>query len=408
MRRPSRRTVGLLLAASLLAGCGVGADAKAPDWRPKPSFNAEGGPNAQLPTPGGPPPNGSQSAPSPGSGPPNPPTGTSGPDPAVVATGLGAPTGIAPMPDGTALVGERRTGRIVRVQPQPGQPVTAVRTLAGLDGSGDGGLLDLALSPTFAEDNLIYAYVTTSTDDRVVDFTLTGPVTPVLTGIPKGATANTGRLAFATDGSLYVGTGDIGNPALAASPISLAGKVLRVDAIGHPAAGNPVAGSAVFTRGHHVVDGLCLDPQSGVVFEAERGATASAPDEVNALVGGRDYGPPASGSGSSAPAATLAGDRSGVGGCAVLSRHLFVTSRDGRALMSAPLKTTTSGVGPEIGDFTDLINSKYGRLLTVVAALDGALWLTTSNKDGRGNPVADDDRVLRLVPSGGGAGSPPV
>src|SRR5206468_10003819 len=108
-----------------------------------------------------------------------PPSGKPKQDPLVVATKLTAPVGLTLLTDGTALVGERTTGRIVRVQPRAGQPVPTVRTLTGLDTSGDGGLLDLALSPTYAEDGLIYAYVTTRTDNRVVEFTLTGPVTPV-------------------------------------------------------------------------------------------------------------------------------------------------------------------------------------------------------------------------------------
>ena len=114
------------------------------------------------------------------------------------------------------------------LQPQPGQPVRTIRTLTGIDASGDGGLLDLAVSPSFPEDGLIYAYLTTATDNRVVSFTLTGPLTPVLTGIPKGPTDNTGRLLFDQTGMLYVGTGDAGQPALAESATSLAGKVLTL------------------------------------------------------------------------------------------------------------------------------------------------------------------------------------
>ena len=59
------------------------------------------------------------------------------------------------------------------------------------------------------------------------------------------------------------------------------------------------------------------------------------------------------------------------------------------------------------GKFTTLLKGKYGRLRTVVAAPDGALWLTTSNRDGHGTPAADDERVLRVIPDSGG-GSLPV
>ena len=68
----------------------------------------------------------------------------------------------------------------MQVQRTAGQPVTTVRTIPGLDATGDGGLLDLAISPTYAEDHLIYAYVTTATDNRVIDFTLDRPDHPRL------------------------------------------------------------------------------------------------------------------------------------------------------------------------------------------------------------------------------------
>jgi glucose/arabinose dehydrogenase len=317
----------------------------------------------------------------------------------VVAKHLTAPTGLAVLPDGTALVAERTTGRILRVQPAPDLPVTLVRTLTGLDTSGDGGLLDLALSPTYDEDNLIYAYVTTPSGNQVVDFTLSGPVTTVLGGIPKGPQDNVGRIMFSATGDLYVGTGDAGLAA-AAGP-TLAGKVLRVNAIGQPTAGNPTPGSAIFTRGHRRVDGLCQDAVTLRIYEVERGATHGT-DEVNVLTAGADYGWPTATSRTTAPMITVPAARSGVGDCAIASRQLFVTSLDGTALLTATL--TGAGV---VGAFTAILDGTYGRLLTVVAAPDGALWLTTANKDGNGHPTADDDRVLRIVPSGGG-GAPPV
>jgi len=319
------------------------------------------------------------------------------PDPKALATGLNAPTGIALLPDGSALVGERTTGRIVRVQPQPGKPVPTVRTLTGLATSGDGGLLDLALSPTYADDGLIYAYVTTPTDNRVIDFTLTGKTAPVLTGIPRGTTGNTGRLMFDARGLLYVGTGDAGHPALAAKPSSLAGKVLRIDAIGHPARGNPTPGSPVFTVGHHTVNGLCTNEALHLVYETE------APNEINILDGGSDYGWPSGGTASTRPVQALPASRSGAGGCAVMGGRLFVATSDGKALLTTP----STGRAPS-GKFTVAFGGRYGRLLTVVAAPDGALWLTTTNKDGHGSPVPDDERVLRVVPTTSGSGGSPL
>jgi hypothetical protein len=112
-------------------------------------------------------------------------------DPNVVAVNLTLPWGLAVLPDGTALVGERTTGRLLIVQPQRA-PAKPVMRIPGVDATGDGGLLGLALSPSYGEDGLVYAYVTTRTDNRVVRFALKGPVTPVLNGIPRGAPATVG------------------------------------------------------------------------------------------------------------------------------------------------------------------------------------------------------------------------
>ncbi|MCL2782223.1 MAG: PQQ-dependent sugar dehydrogenase [Actinomycetia bacterium] len=415
MSRAARiATIATIAALGLpLAACGAGANA-APSWSPQPQFTAvmppvvpelpplptqPGGstPSPQPSAPGGPstPSTGAPSSPSPSGG-----STTTAADPAVVATRLSAPTGVAVLPDGTALVGERDTGRIVRVQPRPGQPVRVLRTLPGLDASGDGGLLDLALSPTYVEDGLVYAYVTTPTDNRVIDFTLTGPTTPVLTGIPKGPTGNTGRIAFDDAGDLYIGTGDAGAAADPENPASLAGKVLRVSQIGRPATGNP-GGSAVYANGARAVDGLCADAGGIAMFLAQAHPPAAA-DQIDLVRAGADFGTAVP------PLATMPDGASGIGGCAVVGSTLYVTSRDGTSLLAA---TITAGVGaanPSIGKFTAILTKKYGRLLTVVAAPDGALWLTTCNRDGHGKPIADDERVLRIVPAAGGAEAPRV
>lgn len=395
-------------AAMVLTSCSSGANSEPPDFQPSPTgpgIEGSAGIHLQpiLPVPSL---SGGDGA---GSGQPGGSSAPRGPsqkppkkDPLVVATHLTAPVGLTLLTDGSALVGERTTGRIVRVQPQPGKPVPTVRTLHGLDASGDGGLLDLAVSPTYDEDNLIYAYITTPTDNRVVDFTLDGPVTPVRTGIPKGSTGNTGRLAFAPDGNLYVGTGDAGKPALAADPKSLAGKVLRITDIGRPAAGNPTPTSPVYTRGQHVVDGLCAIPRTTSVLEVETGA-AGHPDEVNVIAQGAYYGWPNPTSTAHTPAASLPAPYRIPGGCAVLANRIWISSLGGSALVSAPLTGGVDRVG--VGTFTATLKNRYGRLRTVVAAQDGALWLTTSNRDGRGRPVTDDERVIRYVPTASDGGS---
>ena len=398
----------------LLAGCSEAADDAPPTWEPSPSVGIGGdGPGAQaspiVPLPsGGPGVGGPGGNPAPGGRTPTPsPSGGKHDDPNVVATHLTAPVGLAMMPDGSALVGERTTGRIVRVQPRPGQPVPTVTTLRHLDTSGDGGLLDLALSPTFNEDELVYAYVTTRTDNRVVDFTLTGPtttgpVTPVFTGIPKGRTGNTGRITFGWDGDLYIGTGDAGRPHLVREPDSLAGKVLRVDPIGDPAPDNPDPSSPVYSSGHQVVDGLCVLPQTRWLVDVEPGAGRNS-GEVNLLGRGGDYGWPRARAGAMAPISRLPANTGTPGGCAFLGGRLWVTSLAGQQLLYAAVRPGITA--PSTGSFAAVLKNRYGRLRTVVAASDGALWLTTSNRDGHGRPVPADERVIRYVPSVGGSRS---
>jgi glucose/arabinose dehydrogenase len=401
-----RARPALLMAAAplLLAACAAGGGGSAPPtWMPVPTFGPAGdGPGAQaspiIPLPSAP--GGSTPSQSPG-GTGSTPSRTRTGDPNVVATHLRAPIGLIMLPDGTALVGERSTGRIVHVQPKPGQPVPTVRVIHGLDTAGGGGLLDLALSPTYAEDGLIYAYVTTPADNRVVDFTLNGPVTPVLTGIPRGPSGNAGRIVFGGDGDLYVGTGNAGDAALAANPRSLAGKVLRVNDIGDPAPRNPVASSPIYTSGQHALAGLCSVPNSTNVLEVDGGPPAT----INLLRPGAFFGFPRSANRLlTGPLLTVPDRYRAPGGCAVQGGRLWLTSLNGRALVAVSLRGPSAP--PGTSPFASVLAKRYGRLKTVVAADDGALWLTTSNRDGFGHPVPADERVIRYLPNSSDGASP--
>jgi glucose/arabinose dehydrogenase len=370
-----------------------------PTWVPQQSSAPE-----QIPTPAAPstaetPPTAVSAPSEPGQSGSSGSSGPSGPtapsasngkstgDPNVVATKLSSPTGLTLLPDGTALVGERTTGRIVDVQKTAGKPVTVVRTLTGLDARGGGGLLDLALSPSYDQTGLILALVTTATDARVLQFTATGPVTTLISRIPRGTANNSGRLLVLDNGDILVGTGDAGRGDLAADASSLAGKVLRIDDLGAPAPGNPTATSKVFTSGLATVNGLCLNTTLGTIYAAQAGTT----DRIFPVVAGKAV--------ATATSVALPKGIGGVGDCAISSNSLYVTGLNGQDVFRATLNAKGTP-----GKFTGLLKKKYGRLRTVVAATDGSLWLTTSNKDGHGRPVAADERVLHIMPSGGGGG----
>jgi glucose/arabinose dehydrogenase len=338
------------------------------------------------------PPTESTRPPSPGD-PADPNSGEEAGDPNVVATNLTVPTGLVVLPDGSAIVGERETGRLLQVFPDR-SPAKELMTVPGIDTAGDGGLLGLALSPTFDEDGLLYAYLSTATDNRVVRFPVGGTPNPVLIGIPRGEVHNGGGLLFGPDGTLYVGTGDTGNPALAQDPASMAGKVLHVDVFGRP-----VGNGLLHSRGHRDVMALCLGGD-GTLFATDD--ATEGPDEFVTVVPGGDHGSPGDAPDSLDPVLEVPGAEGGLGGCAISGRTVFLGALDGKRVHAVQL----DGNGVPVEEPTEFLADRYGRLRTVVLDAEGALWITTSNRDGIGTPVEEDDRVLRVMPPGGSADSP--
>ena len=331
------------------------------------------------------------------------PSGTTDPSapavagtPAVLASGLAVPWGVVFLPGGDALVSERDSHRLVRVTPDG--TTTEVGTVPGVGGGGEGGLLGLALSPDFATDRTVFAYTTTDDDNRVVRFALDNSTaagfTPIFTGIPAAGIHNGGRIAFGPDGFLYVTAGDAGQRERAPDADYLGGKVLRMTADGDPAPGNPDPDSVIWTTGHRNPQGLAFAPD-GAVYEAEFGQNSL--DEINLLAAGNDYGWPAAEgtegdtNGTTAPLITFATSDASPSGLVYAGGSLWLAALGGQRLYRIAVAADGSLAPPET-----LLDGQYGRLRTVVLAPDGALWVTTSNRDGRGDPAADDDRIVRI------------
>ncbi len=313
----------------------------------------------------------------------------------TVASNLEAPWGITFLPDGTALVGERDTTRMVAIEDGRVRPLGEV---AGVSPRGESGLLGLAASPSYDEDGLIYAYLTTASDNRVVTMTYDGrrlgAPKPILTGIPNGFIHDGGRLLFAEDGNLFVSTGETGEEQLAQDRDSLAGKILRITPEGKPAPGNPRPGSPVWSMGHRNVQGLAFD-DDGELWATEFGSNTW--DELNRIDRARNYGwPVVEGKGDQDdyrnPFVQWRTSQASPSGLAFLDGSLWAGALRGNRLWQIPV--TADGTGTP----RDFFVGDYGRMRTVVAAPDGNLWVTTSNRDGRGDPVAQDDRILVIAP----------
>lgn len=314
----------------------------------------------------------------------------------TIATGLHVPWGIAFLPNGSALVSERTTGRILRVR--AGARPRVVMRIPGVDtGAGEGGLLGVAVSPRYASDRFVYAYFTSRRDNRIVRFRLGGAVHPILTGLARGLVHDGGRIAFGPDGKLYAGVGETGNRGLSQNRGSLNGKILRINPDGSVPGDNPFPRSAIWSLGHRNVEGLAWD-RAGRLWESELGQDRF--DEVNLIRKGGNYGwPVVEGRGGTQggrftnPKVTWPTSQASPSGDAIVGNRLYVAALRGEALWRIPLNGTRAGRPRR------LLHGTYGRLRTVVRAPDGSLWVATSNRDGRGSPRSGDDRILRFAPA---------
>src|SRR3954451_2187014 len=373
-----RRLIGLVLLASVLTACA----------QVDPSAEKKGeGSGTPRPEP--------SSSASPSSGPVSPPSAR----PRVIGTiadHLATPWGIAFLPDGSALVTERDSGKVLQVKDRH---VTQVGTIDEAQAQGEGGLLGVAVSPSYERDKRVFFYASTSDDNRVLRTTFDngslGRMQPILTGIPNAFNHDGGRMIFGPDGWLYVSTGEAGQPELAQDMDSLGGKILRIGQDGKPAQGNPDPSSPIWTSGHRNVQGLAFDHE-GNLWASEFGQDTW--DELNLIKRGFNYGwPEVEGKGSDTPRFTdpqvqWHTDEASPSGLAFLDGKLWLGALRGERLWRIDVH------GQKASGEKSFFVGKYGRMRTVAAAPDGNLWVTTSNRDGRGEPAAQDDRILLVRP----------
>ena len=338
----------------------------------------------------------------------------------TVVTGLVTPWDLAWGPDGQLWVSERG-GRISRVDPSTGQRAS-VGQVPEVEQSGESGLLGIAFHPDFATQPYIYAahsYLESGAlRNRLVrlrwDGQALGAPEVLLSNIPASGIHDGSRLVIGPDRFLYMTTGDASNGNLAQDKSALAGKILRLTLDGAPAPGNPF-GSAVYSFGHRNPQGLVFHPTTGALYSTEHGPSDN--DEVNRIVAGGNYGWPivhgtcdddigserpfCKANDVVEPLATWTPTIAPSGADFYLADlipqwkgSLLFTSLKAAALY----RLTLSSDGQRVTAKETLLQGQYGRLRDVLVAPDGSVYLATSNRDGRGNPSADDDRILRIRP----------
>ena len=324
---------------------------------------------------------------------------TSAPRTEIIAENLSIPWEVVFLPDGELLVTER-IGRVVLLKAGVTIPIAGVRHV------GEGGLFGAELHPNFSDNNYLYLYQTTEVADglvnrvdryTLVDATLTFDRT-IIDNLPGAMYHDGGRIAFGPDGYLYVTLCDAGDPNAAQDSGSLAGSILRYTDAGTIPEDNPFA-NAVYSYGHRNAQGLAWD-SAGVLWSTEHGRSGirSGYDELNRIESVTNYGWPVvegdeTGEGFMPPVRHSGADTTWApGGLAYHDGYLYTPGLRGETLYRATLD------GTEISGWDEFFVGEYGRLRTVSVGPDGLLYLTTSNRDGRGSPASSDDIIIRINP----------
>lgn len=324
------------------------------------------------------------------------------PQVSVIAQNLDTPWAIAFLPQGDMLV-TQRPGRVSHID-QNGVLDPNPINIDNVVEMGEGGLLGIALHPNFSQNHYIYLYYTyygsgDNTRNRVVRMTYEnntlGNQEIIVDNIPGASNHNGGRIKFGPDNFLYITTGDAQDPSLAQNTNTFAGKILRVTDEGEAAAGNPF-NNLVFSYGHRNPQGLAWDTE-GNLWSTEHGRSGiqSGLDEINLINAGNNYGWPDIEGDKTAPQMITPVRNSGnttwaPAGAAFIDNSLFFAGLRGSTLYEAIIENG------QVKEIKEHFNGQFGRLREVIVGPDKMLYITTSNKDGRGIPQTGDDKVIRM------------
>ena len=327
----------------------------------------------------------------------------------MIATNLEVPWEVLYLPN-TMVIYSERPGRIT-LQSELGY--TEIYNNENFSASGEGGLLGMALHPNFqTSDNWLYIYETYDSNDgqtlnRVVRFRFDTGSDPMLTAreiiidnIPGAMYHDGGRIVFGPDNNLYITTGDATMPDLSQDLNSLAGKILRVQDDGTIPSDNPFSNSAVYSYGHRNPQGLAWDG-SGNMYATEHGPSGinSGQDELNQIVAGGNYGWPFF-SGTERPgptedspipdpqfpiAASGPDEVWAPAGLSYWQGDLWFGGLRGQALYQYDIDSA---------ELLRHLSGELGRIRTTTVTPSGDLAITTSNRDGRGSPASDDDKIV--------------
>ncbi|MDR0308025.1 MAG: PQQ-dependent sugar dehydrogenase [Chitinispirillales bacterium] len=304
--------------------------------------------------------------------------------PTDVVTGLSVPWSLDFLPGGIMIFTERQGN--IRTFSFKEKHLTDIGFIQAANDQ-EAGLLGIAADPDFISTKYIYLYYTYSTDggmfNRVTRFTFFNTLeneAVLLDSIPASPLHNGGRLKFGPDGTLYITTGDAQNPQNSSDKKSLAGKILRINRDGTIPQDNPF-GNAVWALGLRNPQGLAWD-KNGTLYASDHGPEMY--DAIRKIERGQNYGWP-SRKCDETPAVRCYTDLTlAPSGIAIIGDTLYAAGLKGKQLRRINLTTNKDNA----------LLTEYGRLRDAVVH-EGALYITTSNRDGRGTPQGGDDRIIR-------------
>lgn len=328
----------------------------------------------------------------------------------VITENLYVPWAIAISDDGKIYFTER-SGTIRVIEAGKLNPEPLITFTQPFISRGEGGLMGIALDPNYSQNHYMYAMHSYGEENqifnrvvRLVENNNKASIDKILLDkIPGGQIHDGGRIKIGPDQKLYITTGDAGNSQLAQDVASTAGKILRIELDGKIPKDNPFPNSPVYSLGHRNPEGLAWNSKN-VLYESEHGQ--SAHDEINIIKPGENYGwPLVQGNEESTeimvqkPLIQSGEETWAPSGIAFVTQgpwqgNLLVANLRGQQLLVISL----NGNGTIVKNVEAYLKNEYGRLREVVQAKDGSIYLTTSNRDGRGNPDKTDDRIIQLIP----------
>jgi glucose/arabinose dehydrogenase len=328
----------------------------------------------------------------------------------VVAENLYVPWAIDISNEGKLYFTER-SGTIRVIEEGKLLPEPLITFRSPFVSQGEGGLMGIALDPNYSQNSFVYVMHSYLEGNqiynrvvRLIEQNNKASIDRILIDkIPGGRIHNGGRLKIGPDQKLYITTGDAGNSASAQDLRSTAGKILRIELNGRIPADNPIANSLVYSLGHRNPQGLAWNSKN-VLYASEHGKTAQ--DEINIILPGANYGWPLVQGNEEIPEVKVqkplihSGETTWApSGVAYVNQgpwqeKLLVAALRGEQLLAISLDEKGTGVK----NIEVWLLNEYGRLREVIHARDGSIYLTTSNRDGRGNPDITDDKILRLIP----------